>query len=729
MSRYDPFSAKVTRKVGRTSSPPPRIYKPRLISSSRGPFIPTKCDQEITSPLCLNDETNQSPVTDSENELEVTVYSDSSSETAASSSRSIATQNRLNSNEIQRNTNYMSKQCPCGCTDPSRIDKCTELEAMRQGLARIQAGHGRTSDFLPDKQVTSVDPYVRRSLDDIRRSIYEISNENALQQEVKELKQSVRGLTKSPGMRSKRESQIAELIQDIRNSVVEPSQPSQANAMMSTLEEIRNGIQQLTRAVEGVQVEPKPEPVEKPGNTPIMEALGEIQQSLHILLGGIEPEIQDKIGKTEDNAIMNAIHDIRSSIRQLETTAEEEEERRQAGELVDALAEIRQSVKVMADQSDRANVVEKQHTEIAANETGNAKTNEAIEKVTNTIAKSFEELQKTIEDLSEKIIAEKLKEVPPIEEKKPKKCTKKKKRKKGSKCRCKNESENDDDDDDDDREGDGKDDRTKFARRIKDCCKDSCQIGKTCDKIIEFLIKKEKKTQEPSGGCPPIQLLMQNQPPRFLAPIFRPPPRLFPPMQQPMALPLPPPPAQPPPPPVALPPPPPPPPAPPPPPPPPQSGSNLTSQTPVTICYPFIPMSAPMPPSTCQAPCPPPSMATGRGCCQPTNYPQFQQAACFTPPPPQVRSGAPTPTLHPLPPLNGIAVPQMNSVPSQLSSVTCSDTSQETSERPIIYRATASDDQPTPKAFTLSFVASAEDDDGRKGYKQSRKFLCTPMDR
>lgn len=622
MSRHDPPHTKISRKHRHRDSSPIRASHPPL-SSHRRPLILTKCDQEITSPLCADDvsEDGGSEASDT------TITTERSNDLPINSYLSLISQGRINS-QAQINTNYISRQCPCTCCDPSSIDKCTELEAMRRGLARIQAGHGRPSDFLPDKQNSLVDPYIKNSLDDIRRSIME----------VKESKQNFTGNETA-------ESQLAGLIKDIRESVVNPpntgfAKSSQDNAVMDTLQEIRNGIQQLTKAIEGVQAETKAGLAVKSEDAHVIEALGEIQQTLHTLLGIPEPVIRAKAEKPENKTVMGAINEIRKSIKQLETNTEDEVERQQADELIEAISEIRQSVRVMAG-----------HSPATDDEVTHEKSDVTVEKVTDTMAKSFGELQKTIEKISEQLIHEK-EDGRFQSEKEKRKKGKKEKRKKQKRSRSMSDTESEDSftDSDSDRE----------------CCKDSHRIGKTCDKIIDFLISNEKK----SGAYPQIQLLMPNQPPRFLAPMFRPPPRPQ------MALP----------------------------PPPPQS-----NQVPPQM-YPPYSVTGPLQSSQIPAG---PNVYQSNIC----NRYQFKQR-----PQMEIREASPEVNLPPPPPLNCIAVSQMNSLHSQDPA----ESLQENSKQPTLYRATAIDGQPSPNIFTRNFVASVEADENSSGKNSDKKFVCTP---
>nr|CDS32883.1 expressed protein [Hymenolepis microstoma] len=605
MSRYDPPQTKISRKHRHRDFSPIRASHPPL-SAHRRPLILTKCDQEITSPLCVVEGIRDN---DGSEASDTTISVERSNDLPNNSYVSLISQARINS-RAQINTNYISKQGPCTCCDPSSIDKCTELEAMRRGLARIQAGHGRPSDFLPENQESPVDPYIKDSLDDIRRSIME----------VKESKQSHVGNVNA-------ESQLAGLIKDIRESVVKPSSAglassSHESAVMNTLHEIRNGIQSLTKAIESVHLGVRANSDIKPEDAPVIEALGEIQRSLRTLLGFPEPATYAQAEKPENHTVMGAINAIRTSIRQLETGAQDEVERQQADELVEAISEIRHSVRAMTG-----------HSPVTDDETTHEKSDLAVDKVANTMTRSLGELQKSIEKISEQLMHDK---------------KEKKKKHKRSKSMSDSESEDVFTDSDSDRE----------------CCKDSHRIGKTCDKIIDFLISNEKK----SATYPQIQLLMPNQPPRFLSPMFRPPPRPQ------MALP-----------------------------PPPQQSSQVPPQM-------YSPYS-------CHFQSPQISAGPNGYQSNICNRYHFKQR-----PQMETREVSPEVNLPPPPPLNGIAVPHMNSFQPQDSA----ECPKENTKQPILFKATVIDDQASPDIVPRSFLGSVEADENGSGKNSDRKFICTP---
>ncbi|VDO03015.1 unnamed protein product [Rodentolepis nana] len=614
MSRYDPPHKKNSRKHKPKDSSPIRASHPPL-SSHRRPLILTKCDQEITSPLCVAEGISDN---DRSEASDATISIERSNDLPINSCVSLISQARINS-RAQINTNYISKQGTCMCCDPSSIDKCTELEAMRRGLARIQAGHGRPSDFLPDKQDSPVDPYIKNSLEDIRRSIME----------VKETKQNVIG-------NGTAETQLAGQTNPTSADYASSGQDSH---VMITLHEIRNGIQNLTRAIEGVHVGTRANPNAKPEDAPVIEALGEIQRSLRTLLGFPEHLPYEQAEKHENHTVMGAINAIRTSIRQLETGAHDDIGRQQAGELAEAISEIRHSVRAMAG-----------HSPITDDETTHEKSELTVDKVTDTMTKNFEELQKSLEKISELLMHENGDGKFQLDKEKCKR-EKKEKKKKHKRCRSMSDSESEDicTDSDSDRE----------------CCKDSHRFGKTCDKIIDFLISNEKK----SGTYPQIQLLMPNQPPRFISPMFRPPPRPQ------MALP----------------------------PPPPQP-----NHVPPQMYSPY----------SCHFPSP--QVPAGPNAYQSNicNRYQFKQQ-----PQMEVREVSPEVNLPPPPPLHGIAVPQMNTVQSQ----DFAECPKENTKQPILFKATVIDDKATPDIVSRSFIGSVEADENGSGKNSDRKFICTPV--
>ncbi|VDK24263.1 unnamed protein product, partial [Taenia asiatica] len=540
-SPHDHVVAQITRQLRPPHSPTTLAH--HLKPSPRRHLPLSHCDQHITSPICLIDDKRRHPTTDSLDDRRTNSSHESASasdETWLTSSVSMTTR-RIGDTPTplpcvttisQGNTNYVPRNTTAS-PDPTDIDKCTELEAMRQGLARIQAGHARPSDFLPQHQTTNVDPYIRRTLDEIRRSINEISADAALQQEVQQLRDSVKRLSlcqATTGTASnKSESQLAGLLQDIRASLrVAPYETGQCNiggqegGVMRALEEIRQSVHELQAAVDEVGVETEPVVDPTCENAAVMVAINDIRQSLHNLREGVSNAEQDNTNEHEDGAIMEALNEIRQSVNVLVNGTEEggtEErgtEEEAANEVLQALTEIRNSVRVLAGED-----AEGGKDDCGGNE-DRQRGDAAMEMAVCAMVRSMEGLQKTVEKISEQLLTERSEGTSRCEKKE-----KRGKRKKTSKGKLKSSSDSEIDEDD-------------IAQCIKECCQDSCKFGSTCDKLIRFLISQNGNSQR--AVAPSVHYLVppQTHPPRFIAPFYRMPRPMPPPPQAAMALPPPP---------------------------------------------------------------------------------------------------------------------------------------------------------------------------------------------
>ncbi|KAL5969493.1 hypothetical protein TSMEX_002767, partial [Taenia solium] len=412
--------AQTTRQLRPSHSPTTLAH--HLKPSPRRHLPLSHCDQDITSPICLIDDKRRHPTTDllddrrTNSSHESVAASDATWLTSSVSmtTRSIgdtATPLPCVTTISQGNTNYLPRHTTAS-PDPTDIDKCTELEAMKQGLARIQAGHARPSDFLPQHQTTNVDPYIRRTLDEIRRSINEISADAALQQEVQQLRDSVKRLSlcqATTGTASnKPESQLAGLLQDIRASLrAAPCETGQCNVggqeggIMRALEEIRQSVHELQAAVDEVGVETEPVVDPTCENAAVMVAINDIRQSLHNLREGVSNVEQDNTNEHEDGAIMEALNEIRQSVNVLVNGTEEggtEEE--PANEILQALTEIRNSVRVLAGENAEGGKDDCEGNE--DRQRGDA----AMEMAVCAMVRSMEGLQKTVEKISEQLLTE-----------------------------------------------------------------------------------------------------------------------------------------------------------------------------------------------------------------------------------------------------------------------------------------------------------------------------------
>nr|CDS22178.1 hypothetical protein EgrG_000339000 [Echinococcus granulosus] len=535
-SRHNHIVAKITRQIGPPDSPTPPSRHPK--PPPRRPTLPSRCDQEIASPLCLLEDKRHNPVTDllERPRTSSSRQSAASDETWLTSSVSVASRNTVDtmtplpcaSTISQCNTNYVPHQATAS-TDPTEIDKCTELEAMKQGLARIQAGHGRPSDFLPEHQCTNVDPYIRRTLDEIRRSINEISTDAALQQEVQQLRDSVKRLSlcqATAGTTSnKSESQLAGLLQDIRQSLrAAPCEAAQCDiasrecGIMQVLEEIRQSVHELQAVVDEDNVEPQPVVDTMCENSAVMHVLDDIRQSLHILREGVSSVEQDNTNECEDGAIMEALKEIRQSVNTLVRGMEAERvegvegaEEEHEDEILEALTEIRNSVRALAGEEGEEGADD--YKDDGDKRKGDA----AMEMAVCAMVQSMEELQKTVEKISEQLLGS-------MSERKSQ-CEKKEKARKRKKTKCeKSKSLSDSEIDEDD-----------IVRCIKECCQDSSQSDCICEKIIKYLVNQKTAAPYIYYLVPPV-----TQPPTFVAPLCRPPRPMPPPPTMPLALPPPP---------------------------------------------------------------------------------------------------------------------------------------------------------------------------------------------
>ncbi|KAL5105795.1 hypothetical protein TcWFU_005122 [Taenia crassiceps] len=550
-SRHDRIVAHITRHIRPSYSPAPTSPLPQpshhLKPPPRGHLPLSRCDQDITSPICLIDEKAGNPVPDL---LEDTPTS-SSRESAASDetwlTSSVSVTSRCVGDTVtplpcvsaisQGNTNYVPRQTTVS-PDPTEIDKCTELEAMKQGLARIQAGHARPSDFLPQHHTTNVDPYIRRTLDEIRRSINEISTDAALQQEVQQLRDSVKKLSVCKatvgGASNESEAQLAGLLQDIRASLrPAPLKADQCNAtasgergIMKALEEIRQSVHELQAAVEEASVETVPvADTTNHDNPAVMAAINDIRQSLHNLCEGVSTVGQDNTNEHEDSAIMEALNEIRQNVNVLvhgtQAGALEEEP---ANEILQALTEIRNSVRVLASEEgqgqgqgqEQEQEQEQSDDKDACGKDGGDAT---MEMAACAMVQSMERLQKTVEKISQQLLTNSSKATSQCEKK-----DRRRKRKKVSRGKSESSSNSEVDEDD-------------IAQCIKECCQDSLQSDCICEKIIKYLIDQNTSTQPVYYLVPPV-----TQPPTFIAPIFRAPRPVPPPPPPPATMALPPPP-------------------------------------------------------------------------------------------------------------------------------------------------------------------------------------------
>ncbi|KAL5105697.1 hypothetical protein TcWFU_002325 [Taenia crassiceps] len=555
-SRHDRIVAHITRHIRPSYSPAPTSPLPQpshhLKPPPRGHLPLSRCDQDITSPICLIDEKAGNPVPDL---LEDTPTS-SSRESAASDetwlTSSVSVTSRCVGDTVtplpcvsaisQGNTNYVPRQTTVS-PDPTEIDKCTELEAMKQGLARIQAGHARPSDFLPQHHTTNVDPYIRRTLDEIRRSINEISTDAALQQEVQQLRDSVKKLSVCKatvgGASNESEAQLAGLLQDIRASLrPAPLKADQCNAtasgergIMKALEEIRQSVHELQAAVEEASVETVPvADTTNHDNPAVMAAINDIRQSLHNLCEGVSTVGQDNTNEHEDSAIMEALNEIRQNVNVLvhgtQAGALEEEP---ANEILQALTEIRNSVRVLASEEgqgqgqgqEQEQEQEQSDDKDACGKDGGDAT---MEMAACAMVQSMERLQKTVEKISQQLLTNSSKATSQCEKK-----DRRRKRKKVSRGKSESSSNSEVDEDD-------------IAQCIKECCQDSCKFGSTCDKLIRFLISQNCSFQRASAPSLHYLVPPQAQPPKFIAPFYRMPRSVPPPPPPPATMALPPPP-------------------------------------------------------------------------------------------------------------------------------------------------------------------------------------------
>ena len=742
MSRHGHIAATITRQIRR----PSRLIDP----IKKKPFILSPVDQNIASPMCLFDEQSTQSLTVRSSDSEQASSDNESSSTSAGSNVSDSepsttldgTWTTPNVSRISRrardlglitssraqisqcNTNYAPNGLPMS-TDPSEIDKCTELEAMRQGLARIQAGHARPSDFLPERQGGSIDPYVRRTLDEIRQSINQISNDAALQNEVQELRQSVKALNQfqaAPGrLTNGSESQLAGLLQDIRQSLrpVPPSEATLDNAgnpmdsvMMRTLEEIRESVHALQAAVEGEELEPECEAQQstEESNNQMMEVIDEIRQSLRALEEGTTGTDQDNTNENENTAILEALNDIRQSVNALVNNTDptpESDKGEQQEAILGALTDIKKSVKLLADQGD---------SRAAEDDFMKGQCEGEVAKATCDMARSMEDLQKTVEMITDKMLNKCTVVCKP--EKSKDKCKKSHKRKK-SKCKKPKpppESELSED---------------ELSECIKECCKDSCKIGSTCEKLIKFLISQNASA--PKNGAPAVHYLVPPaaQAPRFIAPYPRP-PRALP---HPPALPQ----AQ-----VGLPSQPsmnysqgqgappnlqmPPPRVGPPCPPPPQPSMSVYSAPPQPMpCYPQP--SVTVPPASQHLP----SMASFVHLPQPStvsygSQPQQQPPTQFAPPAfNQTSVYSQQPSYH----QTSINVPEPRISANEPKSLRPSQTTSVLSkpvggqEQPVVFSGSVNDQ---PMAFTLAFDGDPASGSGRGSSLANRRFICTQVE-
>ncbi|KAH9279753.1 hypothetical protein ECG_07937 [Echinococcus granulosus] len=495
-SRHNHIVAKITRQIGPPDSPTPPSRHPK--PPPRRPTLPSRCDQEIASPLCLLEDKRHNPVTDllERPRTSSSRQSAASDETWLTSSVSVASRNTVDtmtplpcaSTISQCNTNYVPHQATAS-TDPTEIDKCTELEAMKQGLARIQAGHGRPSDFLPEHQCTNVDPYIRRTLDEIRRSINEISTDAALQQEVQQLRDSTTS--------NKSESQLAGLLQDIRQSLrAAPCEAAQCDiasrecGIMQVLEEIRQSVHELQAVVDEDNVEPQPVVDTMCENSAVMHVLDDIRQSLHILREGVSSVEQDNTNECED---WRHYGGTQRDSTECQYPCPWNSVRALAGE------EGEEGADDYKDDGDKR------------------KGDAAMEMAVCAMVQSMEELQKTVEKISEQLLGS-------MSERKSQ-CEKKEKARKRKKTKCeKSKSLSDSEIDEDD-----------IVRCIKECCQDSSQSDCICEKIIKYLVNQKTAAPYIYYLVPPV-----TQPPTFVAPLCRPPRPMPPPPTMPLALPPPP---------------------------------------------------------------------------------------------------------------------------------------------------------------------------------------------
>ncbi|VDD80933.1 unnamed protein product [Mesocestoides corti] len=704
MSRHDEIIAEITRQIKKPKSTQKKSH--HLWTLNRKPPIPSCCGQSASSPACLFDgkvRESSSGLTSSRED----VKSQQSDGTWTTSSMSLATRDTSVAPTpippvklTQCNTNYGKLQSTVA-SDPTDIDKCTELEAMKQGLARIQAGHGRPSDFLPEYQKQKVDPYLRKTLDEIRQSIVELSNDDALHQEVHQLRESVRELAldrrrpNSVSKPSKRESQVVGILKDIRDdfkslrpggSVHVPV--GQDTAIMKELQEIRKTIHILQDAVDDVAVEPLVEP--KGENAEIMDALHDIRQSLHQIIEGGEAVEQENVNKVEENPVMEALDEIRQSIHALTVEMQEEPEE-PMDQVMQALTDIRQSVHILTGED--------------------TQNDDSHASATNAMARELGELRKTVEKISEQLSpipnagrGENVSEVSEESTYKDSSATKKK-----SKMNKRNKSKS--------RKSrlpkDTGDDILELGR---ECCQDSCKLGCTCDRIIKYLIDQNNPSKELASGTPSIHYIVPpvTHPPTFIAPTYRPRTLSMPPMRYPQA---------------------------------PGGMTGLPFPHPQPLQLTYSGQSGPPPPPTSMPPYgPPPPPHPSYPPCQfpppasfPAPQPGYAVPPSFSQPP-----GYPQPPVPPPPPPQlSRSVnygqppfqPTSNAPPANASNQmdqqdhVCNRTSsrqQQPQPQPPVFNATLNDQ---PMAFTLSFVGStdAPEDLGSAPKYENRTFLCTQV--
>ena len=669
---------------------------PRLDPIKRRPLLLSPIDQNIASPVCVFDDQSTQSVTIHSSDIEETSNESYNTDDEQSSASWITSTSRKTPDLAptplscaQCNTNYAPNGMAMS-SDPSEIDRCTELEAMRQGLARIQAGHGRPSDFLPERQSANVDPFVRRTLDEIRQSIHQISNDAALQNEVQELRQSVNALSQyqaSTGRPSNAsESQLAGLLQDIRQSLrpVPSGEVVQDSSVMQALEEIRQSVHALQAAVEGDEAEPGAgvnQDTEESTTNPVLEVLNDIRQSLHVLEGGTGGTEQEESNDLGNAAVLEALNEIRDGVNVLvnnaDTAAETEKDENHEA-ILGALSDIRQSVRYLADHGQTFTAVDdstKEEPEESENCEGE------VVKATCSMAKSMEDLQKTIEMISAKLV-DKCDEA--CKSKKSKsKCEKRKK----SKCK-KPEPEICED---------------ELSECIKECCKEPCKLSATCDKLIRFLIAQNCGGPR-GGGAPAVHYLVPpttTPVPRFIAPFPRHP------------RPLPPPPP---------------------------------SQTAMLNC-PQIPTQQAPPPRFCPPP-PQPSMYSAPPCYPPPQ--QFPSMASMPPPsppqppappcpPPSVFNQASTYSQPPCYPQPSINIPEIRGstrdsalLPPRGQSIQSTSVASKPpllSERdqPVVFNGSINDQ---PMAFTLTFDGTGNSTTGTTNAPNfaNRKFICTQVE-